>query len=284
MSEPIAERPMQAFLTRLRRHRLAQRLRYEAIYAWPGWAGCAAFNVGHAPPDADIAGDADFVAEPNQIQLYAELLRTAAIGADGLRASAVLEIAAGRGGGLAYLKKRLAPAELIGIEPAAAGVRHGRRRGLDLRRGIGEALPFADRRFDLVLMLDALVHLAGRERIAREARRVLKPGGLFLTGDFIKAPAAPAFDLIRSIAAQGGFRVRTLRDVTEGVRASLDADEPRKAALLRRAPFFLRRSLAETLALRGSARHREWQAGERTYVLAVMEPDARQGRIRIVRP
>jgi hypothetical protein len=120
-------------------------------------------------------------------------------------------------------------------------------------------------------MLDALVHLSGRERVAREARRALKPGGLFVTGDFIKAPKAPAFELIRSIAAEGGFRVRSLRDVTDGVVASLDRDHDRKAALLARAPFFLRRSLAETLALKGSARYREWHAGERTYVLGVLE-------------
>lgn len=258
------------FVARLRRHPLAQRMRYEAIYSWPAWRG-AAFNVGYWPPDAGIAGDPDFTAEPNQIQLYAELLKTADLGERDLRSSSVLEIAAGRGGGLLYLKKRFAPAELVGVEITSAGVRHGHKLGLDMRRGAGEALPFPDGRFDLVLMLDALVHLSGRERVAREARRVLKPDGRFLTGDFIKSPKEPAFELIRSIAAGGGFRVRTMRDVTAGVIASLDRDHGRKAALLARAPSLLRPALAETLALKGTDRYREWHSGERTYVLAVFE-------------
>jgi SAM-dependent methyltransferase len=258
----------------LLRHPLAQRLRYEAIYSWPGWSDYATFNVGYAPPQASIACDSDFTNEPNQIQLYAELLATAGIDDGDLRSAAVLEIAAGRGGGLRYIKKRFAPAELIGIEPTWAGVRYARRHGLHMQRGPGEHLPFEDGHFDLVLMLDALVHLSGRERVIREARRVLKKDGLFLTGDFIKAPVSSAFDLVRSIGRQGGFRVRQQRDATAGVRRSVISDEPRKAALLRRVPFFLRRQLAETLATKGSARYREWLEGSRIYCLSVFEPAA----------
>ena len=55
---------------------LYQRVRYEIIYSWPGWRNCSTFNPGYWPLDPDIASDAKFAPEPNQIQLYAELLRT----------------------------------------------------------------------------------------------------------------------------------------------------------------------------------------------------------------
>jgi ubiquinone/menaquinone biosynthesis C-methylase UbiE len=262
---------MQTFLTRLRRHRLAQRLRYEAIYSWPGWRHCAAFNGGYFPPDPDIAADPDFSAEPNQIALYAELIKTSGLGATELRAARVLELAAGRGGGLFYLQKRFAPAELIGMDISSAAVRHGRRRGLDLRQGSAHRLPFAAGRFDLVLALDALVHLIDRDAVLREARRVLAPGGLLLTGDFIKAPAADALAEMRVLAESHGFRVEKLRDITANVVASLERDHARKAALLQTVPFFIRPLLTETLALPGSARYREWQRGERGYCLAALQ-------------
>jgi SAM-dependent methyltransferase len=272
MSEPVAERPMQMVLTRLRRHRLAQRLRYEVIYSWPGWRHCAAFNVGHWPPDPDIAADPDFSAEPNQIALYAELIRTAGLDTAAWRSARVLELAAGRGGGLRYLKKRYAPAELAGVELSHAGVRHGRKLGLTMLRGPAHRLPFADGRFDVVLTLDSLNHLADRDAILREARRVLKPGGILLAGDFIKAPAAAALAHVRNLAESHGFRVEQLRDVTAGVVASLEQDHARKRALLQSVPFFIRPLLAETLTLPGSARYREWQNGERTYCLAALRP------------
>ncbi|HYI26480.1 MAG TPA: class I SAM-dependent methyltransferase, partial [Bradyrhizobium sp.] len=153
---------MHTLLSQLRRHRWAQRLRYEAIYSWPGWRDCSAFNVGCWPLDADVANDPASAAEPNQIQLYAELIRTAALTPAGLKDTAVLEIAAGRGGGLAYIKKTFAPAALTGLDISRSAVRHGRARGLDMIAGSAHRLPFPDRQFDLVLSLDALVHLADR--------------------------------------------------------------------------------------------------------------------------
>lgn len=263
---------MQNFLTRLRRHRLTQRLRYEMIYSWPSWRHCAAFNVGYWPPDADIAADPDFAAEPNQIGLYAELIRTSGLHDDELHSARVLELAAGRGGGLRYLKKRYAPAELIGVELTAAGVRHARRLGLNMLRGSAHRLPFPDARFDLVLTLDALNHMADRDAILREARRVLTPNGLLLVGDFIKLPAATGLDRMRRLAHSSGFQVVRMRDVTAGVVASLDHDHARKLALLQTVPWLIRPLLAETLTLPDSVRYREWQAGERSYRLAAIRP------------
>jgi SAM-dependent methyltransferase len=42
---------------------------------------------------------------------------------------------------------------------------------------VGESLPFADRRFDLITMNQVMEHVADQVAVLREALRVLKPGG-----------------------------------------------------------------------------------------------------------
>lgn len=63
----------------------------------------------------------------------------------------------------------------LAAEPDASGYRY------DLRQGDVSALPFADNSFDVVLAVHVL-HLVGdRTAVMREAGRVLRPGGFFLT-------------------------------------------------------------------------------------------------------
>jgi ubiquinone/menaquinone biosynthesis C-methylase UbiE len=72
---------------------------------------------------------------------------------------------------------------VVSYDPALEGVRLTRRR----RRtaggfvvGGGEALPFRDASFDAVLLIDVLEHIPDDVTVAREACRVLRPGGLVL--------------------------------------------------------------------------------------------------------
>ena len=54
------------------------------------------------------------------------------------------------------------------------------------RHGAAQALPFPDAQFDAVLTTMMLHHLPSkaRQQLAREVRRVLKPGGRVLVADF----------------------------------------------------------------------------------------------------
>ena len=99
----------------------------------------------------------------------------------------LLEIGSGVGLTVAVARKLL-HAEAFGIEPEdgeyagslavswdllqAAGVDPG-----VIRRGVGEALPFADDHFDIVYSSNVLEHVGEPARVISEIVRVLKPGG-----------------------------------------------------------------------------------------------------------
>lgn len=57
-------------------------------------------------------------------------------------------------------------------------------------RGDAYALPFADDTFDSVIAFDFLEHVTAPEKIIAEAKRVLRPGGVFLFHTFNRNPLA----------------------------------------------------------------------------------------------
>jgi ubiquinone/menaquinone biosynthesis C-methylase UbiE len=71
-----------------------------------------------------------------------------------------------------------------GIEPAPAMLAFARRNvpDADIRQGVATDLPFKKGEFDLVIMVEVLRYLdrPDTETALKEARRVLKPGGLLL--------------------------------------------------------------------------------------------------------
>ncbi|MEO0370334.1 MAG: bifunctional 2-polyprenyl-6-hydroxyphenol methylase/3-demethylubiquinol 3-O-methyltransferase UbiG [Pseudomonadota bacterium] len=77
-------------------------------------------------------------------------------------------------------------AQVTGIDPAEQAIiaarqhaeREGRTIGYDV--GVGEALPYSDARFDAVVCVDVLEHVADLNQVLREVTRVLVPGGRFM--------------------------------------------------------------------------------------------------------
>ena len=86
----------------------------------------------------------------------------------------VLDLGCGRGGvmELFWHEVRLA----VGLDPDLVSLVENRS-GMPLACGLGDALPFANATFDLVLALWVLEHLPAPERVFAEVSRVLRPGG-----------------------------------------------------------------------------------------------------------
>jgi SAM-dependent methyltransferase len=91
----------------------------------------------------------------------------------------VLEIGSGRGTLLATLRAR--GVDAIGIEPNAGLAIDAVRRDppLPVARMSGDRLGFPDATFDVVLSFDVFEHIADSDAHLAEARRVLRPDGIY---------------------------------------------------------------------------------------------------------
>ena len=87
-------------------------------------------------------------------------------------------------------------AVVTGIDPAAQAIAAARAHAADHDRtirydvGVGEALPYADGAFDIVVCVDVLEHVADLALVLSETARVLRPGGMFLFDTINRNPLA----------------------------------------------------------------------------------------------
>ena len=91
----------------------------------------------------------------------------------------LLEIGGGRSG----LSKMLYPDAAVTVvdrDPAFADAPCNRRPGVAFRAADATALPFEDASFDAVTLFDLLEHVEDDDAVAREALRVVRPGGVVM--------------------------------------------------------------------------------------------------------
>lgn len=144
----------------------------------------------------------------------------------GLQGASVLDL--GCGGGHVAFAAAAAGASVtaydLSAEMLAAVTAEAERRGLDrieTRQGAAEALPFADAAFDAVLTRYSAHHWRDVPAALAEARRVLKPDGLFVVCDIV-APEEPLLDthlqaveLLRDPSHVRDYRVSEWRAMLE---------------------------------------------------------------------
>lgn len=93
----------------------------------------------------------------------------------------VLDLGCGFGGRTARFAEKAR--SVAGVEISDDLVAQARRYapGIDFRVGTGEAIPFPDASFDLVVMYDVMEHVIDPEKVLTEIWRVLRPGGRLAT-------------------------------------------------------------------------------------------------------
>ncbi len=104
----------------------------------------------------------------------------------------ILDVGCGIGGTIASLNKHLAGVDLCGVNIDTRQIEVARetvlpRPGNKVQFVAGDAcrLPFADRSIDVVTAVECSFHFPSRREFMREAKRVLRPGGMLSVSDLV---------------------------------------------------------------------------------------------------
>ena len=140
-------------------------------------------------PDHAVCDDEDYGRAAEKLTL--ELCQLAGI-AEGER---VLDVGCGFGGTIASLNERFSRLQLTGVNIDDRQLARARQQVLPLhenrvefRQGDACDLPFPEASFDRVLAVECIFHFPSRESFFKEARRVLRPGGVLVLSDFVPSP------------------------------------------------------------------------------------------------
>jgi SAM-dependent methyltransferase len=133
-----------------------------------------------------ICGSAEW-AETVKVEILPWALGTRDLGED------VLEVGPGPGMTTDILRQSVTRLTAVEVDPVLAAALAARLRGsnVDVVHGDGAALPFEDGRFSGATSFTMLHHVPSSElqdRLLREVRRVLRPGGLLIGVDSIDGP------------------------------------------------------------------------------------------------
>lgn len=179
----------------------------------------------------------------------------------------VLEVGCGRGGGASWIARTKAPRSVVGTDGTCSNVllcrsAHAVPR-LTFEHALAERLPFADGSFDAVINVESCKYYRPFGAFADGVHRVLRPGG----GLHVAYFGPPEIvDRIAARIAATGLVQEEHEDLTEGVRAALDASRRDLAT-----------SLADQVTVRERAHYLDFFAA--VYATTELEP----GRSRYVR-
>jgi len=135
------------------------------------------------------------------------------------RSARVLDVGCGYGRLTAELARR-GYARVVGVDASQEMIRRGRtlHPGVDLRSVRGDVLPFWERSFDAVLLVDVLTCLPSDEDLSfllEEVARVLGPGGVVVVSDHVLQDGGEVAE--RYADGESRYGVRGVFELPEGV-------------------------------------------------------------------
>lgn len=202
-------------------------------------------------------------------QLYEHMIRQHAP----THESAVLEVGSGRGGACYLTHKYFKPAMVTGVDLSDKAVEFCKStyEGVGLTYLVGEAshLPLPDGVYDIVMNAESSHAYPDFEGFLAEVKRVLKPGGHFMTTDNRKAELV---DIWKSKLADSGMAIVFEADITERVLQSLDEQEERKEQLIREhVPSFFKKQFREFAGMKGSVMYNDFKNRNRIYKTFILQ-------------
>ncbi len=193
-------------------------------------------NPGYADPSKIGYG---WLAKGDRAAKYHFSLARRVLSGVELSGRSALEVGSGRGGNCRYLARYTDARHILGIDTDEGSVRFCRRAhrfdNLFFARGEAERLPVRDAAVDVVLSLASAHCCDDFNRFLAEARRVLKPGGLFCLADaWSFEPLGLDWAARRKALDASGFRVLSEEDLSEPVFQALQKKDglPRRLRAL----------------------------------------------------
>ncbi len=230
------------------------------------WGETTTNNYGFAPAPGDHP-------QRFQRQMYLQLLRRLKDARQTVSGLTLLEISCGRGGGLQAIREQDPQIDVVGLDVARAAIdfcRNAYGENDRLRFVVGNAveLPFADCSFDAVLNVEASNDYSDRARFFREVARVLKPDGVLLYTDTVRAGGQAE---IEEQLAAAGFAFEW-DDITGNVVEACRIDSLRRREVIRRrAPLLAKLVLGKQLdnyaAVEGSGKFQSFVDRKRIYLM-----------------
>jgi ubiquinone/menaquinone biosynthesis C-methylase UbiE len=250
-----------------RARRAISRIQYEYLSHMDRDGNMLFMNYGWADLDPEAKemplGDND---EPNRycIQLYHHMA-----GSVDLSGRDVLEVGCGRGGGASYIKRRLNPRSVVGVDITARAIsfcnRHYDVPGLSFVRGGAESLQFDDNSFDVIVNIESSHCYASMERFLEGVHRVLRPDGRLLLADLRPKEKV---DTLRQQLEKSGLTLLREERITPHIVRALDLDNERKRKLIKQnVPRPLQSLFSEFAGMKGThASYDKLKSGDIEYL------------------
>ena len=202
-------------------------------------------NHGFAPVDGEphtLHVSADEEPDRYAIQLYHHVARRAE-----WRGMDALDVSSGRGGGTRWLLRHFAPHSMTGLEIAPAAVHfcrtHYSEPDLSFEVGDAQSMPFDSESFDIVINVESSLNYPDFAAFLSEVVRILRPGGLFLIGDYRRRRKV---ERVKDQFCGAGLEILEFEDISPQIVRGLQLSTIRKTQLIDKyVPSYLRSAVCQ---------------------------------------